>query len=137
MPMRSTKCTISAHAFSMILSMGAVTLLPAYAKNYLPPSITSRPIKGHAPTVDLVVGYSKSRTSPALDLLLSRFRQANRWRRAEQPWRNGDRSLSEPSRGSSASDRARACVGSVWAGHPNEPGQRGGFVARERTLEGR
>jgi LysR family hca operon transcriptional activator len=62
-----------AHAFSMILSTGAVTLLPAYAKNYLPPSITSRPIKGHTPTVDLVVGYSKSRTSPALDLLLSRF----------------------------------------------------------------
>src|SRR6476661_5057950 len=45
-----------AHAFSIIASTHAVTLLPAYAKNFLPVALTSRPIQGDAPTVDLVVG---------------------------------------------------------------------------------
>lgn len=61
-----------AHAFSLIGSTGAVTLLPAYAKNYLPSSVASRPIKGDAPTVDLVIGYSKATTSDILKLFLSR-----------------------------------------------------------------
>ena len=61
-----------AHAFSMIASTRAVTLLPAYAKNYLPSSVTSRPIKGDAPTVDLVVGYNKASTSDILKLFLAR-----------------------------------------------------------------
>jgi LysR family hca operon transcriptional activator len=62
-----------AHAFSIIVSTGAVTLLPAYAKNYLPLSVTSRPIKGDAPTVDLVVGYNKASASPLLKLFLARI----------------------------------------------------------------
>ena len=62
-----------AHAFSMIASTRAVTLLPAYAKNYLPSSVESRPIKGDAPTVDLVVGYNKASTSDILKLFLSRL----------------------------------------------------------------
>jgi LysR family transcriptional regulator, hca operon transcriptional activator len=61
-----------AHAFSMIASTHAVTLLPAYAKNFLPVTLTSRPIQGDAPTVDLVVGYSKASTSPILKLFLTR-----------------------------------------------------------------
>jgi len=61
-----------AHAFSMIASTRAVTLLPVYAKNYLPSSVTSRPIKGDAPTVDLVVGYNKASTSNVLKLFLAR-----------------------------------------------------------------
>jgi LysR family hca operon transcriptional activator len=61
-----------AHAFSMIASTRAVTLLPAYAKNFLPSSVTSRPIQGDAPTVDFVVGYSKANTSHILKLFLSR-----------------------------------------------------------------
>jgi LysR family transcriptional regulator, hca operon transcriptional activator len=62
-----------AHAFSMIASTRAVTLLPAYAKNYLPSSVTSRPIKGDAPTVDLVLGYNKASTSDILKLFLARL----------------------------------------------------------------
>jgi LysR family transcriptional regulator, hca operon transcriptional activator len=62
-----------AHAFSMIASTRAVTLLPAYAKNYLPSSVTSRPIKGDAPTVDLVLGYNKGSTSDILKLFLARL----------------------------------------------------------------
>jgi LysR family transcriptional regulator, hca operon transcriptional activator len=61
-----------AHAFSMIASTRAVTLLPAYARNYLPLSVASRPIQGDAPTIDLVVGYNKASTSPILKLFLAR-----------------------------------------------------------------
>ena len=60
------------HAVSMIASTGAVALLPVYANNLLPSSVTSRPIRGDAPTVDLVVGYNKANRSPILKLFLSR-----------------------------------------------------------------
>ena len=57
---------------SLIMSTRGVGLLPAYAQNFLPASVTSRPLKGDAPTVDLVLGYRKSNQSPILKLLLSR-----------------------------------------------------------------
>jgi LysR family transcriptional regulator, hca operon transcriptional activator len=60
------------HAVSMIASTGAVALLPAYPNNLLPSSVTSRPIRGDAPTIDLVVGYNKANRSPILKLFLSR-----------------------------------------------------------------
>jgi LysR family hca operon transcriptional activator len=47
--------------------------MPAYAKNMLPWSVVSRPLKGEAPTIDLAVGYSKSNSSPILKLLLSKL----------------------------------------------------------------
>jgi LysR family transcriptional regulator, hca operon transcriptional activator len=62
-----------AHCVSMIASTRAVMLLPAYAKNFLPWSVTSRPIRGDAPTIDLVVGYNKANASPILKLFLSRI----------------------------------------------------------------
>lgn len=62
-----------AHAFSMIASTRAVTLLPAYAKNFLPSSVASRPIQGDAPTVDLALGYNKANTSDVLKLFLGRM----------------------------------------------------------------
>jgi LysR family transcriptional regulator, hca operon transcriptional activator len=58
---------------SLIVSTRGVGLLPAYAQNFLPASVTSRPLKGHIPTVDLVLGYKKSNQSPILKLLLSRL----------------------------------------------------------------
>ena len=58
---------------SLIASTGGVGLLPAYAQNFLPPSVTSRPLKGKTPTIDLVLGYKKSNRSPILKLLLSRL----------------------------------------------------------------
>src|SRR2546429_9535053 len=61
------------HAVSMIASTGAVALLPVYADNLLPWSVTSRPIRGDAPTVDLVVGYSKANRSLILKLFLSKI----------------------------------------------------------------
>jgi LysR family hca operon transcriptional activator len=58
---------------SLIVSARGVGLLPAYAQNFLFSSVTSRPLKGIAPTVDLVLGYRKSNQSPILKLFLSRL----------------------------------------------------------------
>ena len=58
---------------SLIISTRGVGLLPAYAQNLLPSSVTSRPLKGIAPTVDLVLGHRKSDQSPILKLLLSKL----------------------------------------------------------------
>src|ERR1700674_1192636 len=62
-----------AMGMSLIASTRGVGLLPAYAQNFLPRSVTSRPLKGDAPTVELVLGYKKSNESPILKLLLSRL----------------------------------------------------------------
>ena len=61
-----------AMGMSLIASTRGVGLLPAYAQNFLPASVTSRPLKGDTPTVELVLGYKKSNKSPILKLLLSR-----------------------------------------------------------------
>lgn len=58
---------------SLIASTRGVGLLPAYAQNFLPSSVTSRPLKGNTPTIELVLGYKKSNQSPVLKLLLSRL----------------------------------------------------------------
>jgi LysR family hca operon transcriptional activator len=58
---------------SLIASTRGIGLLPAYAQNFLPSSVTSRPLKGETPTVELVFGYKKSNKSPILKLLLSRL----------------------------------------------------------------
>jgi DNA-binding transcriptional LysR family regulator len=62
-----------AMGMSLIASTRGVGLLPAYAQNFLPSSVTSRPLKGDTPTVDLVLGYKKSNQSPIPKLLLSRL----------------------------------------------------------------
>jgi LysR family transcriptional regulator, hca operon transcriptional activator len=62
-----------AMAMSLIASTGGVGLLPAYAQNFLLSSVTSRPLKGDTPTVELVLGYKKWNQSPILKLLLSRL----------------------------------------------------------------
>jgi LysR family hca operon transcriptional activator len=64
-----------AMAMSLIASTRGVALLPAYAKNFLPRSVTSRPLDGEAPTIDLVIGYNKTNTSPILKLFLSRLEE--------------------------------------------------------------
>lgn len=62
-------------ALSLIASTRGVALLPAYAENFLPWSVTSRPLKGEAPTIELVVGYNRTNRSPTLELFLSRIDQ--------------------------------------------------------------
>jgi len=62
-----------AMAISLVASTRGVALLPASAENFLPWSVVSRPPKGEAPTIDLVVGYHKANTSPILSTFLSRI----------------------------------------------------------------
>lgn len=57
---------------SLIASTRGVALLPAYAKTFLPGTVTTRPLQGFTPNIDLSIGYRKSNTSPILKLLLSR-----------------------------------------------------------------
>jgi LysR family hca operon transcriptional activator len=58
---------------SLIMSTGGIALLPAYAKTFLPDSVTTRPLEGVTPKIDLSVGYSKANPSPILKLFLSRI----------------------------------------------------------------
>jgi LysR family transcriptional regulator, hca operon transcriptional activator len=60
-------------AISLVASTRGVTLLPAYARNFLPWSVTSRPLEGETPVIDLVIGYQKANRSPILKLFLSRI----------------------------------------------------------------
>jgi LysR family transcriptional regulator, hca operon transcriptional activator len=57
---------------SLIASTGGVALLPGYAKGFLPSSVTTRPLFGIAPRIDLSLGYRKQNASPVLQLFLSR-----------------------------------------------------------------
>jgi LysR family hca operon transcriptional activator len=60
-----------AMAISLVSSTRGVALLPAYAQNFLPWSVVSRPLKAEAPTIDLVVGHRKDNASALLKLFLS------------------------------------------------------------------
>jgi LysR family hca operon transcriptional activator len=62
-----------AMAISLVASTRGVALLPASAENFLPWSVISRPLKGEAPTIDLMVGYNRANTSPILKTFLSRI----------------------------------------------------------------
>jgi LysR family transcriptional regulator, hca operon transcriptional activator len=59
-------------AMSVVASTRGVALLPAYARNFLTWSVTSRPLEGEAPSIDLVLGYHKANNSPLLRTFLSR-----------------------------------------------------------------
>jgi LysR family hca operon transcriptional activator len=62
-----------AMAISLVASTRGVALLPAYAKNFLPGSVISRPLAGASPKVDLVIAYNTANTSSTLKLFLSRI----------------------------------------------------------------
>ncbi|MDB5580245.1 MAG: transcriptional regulator [Bradyrhizobium sp.] len=59
-------------AISLVASTRGLALLPAYARNFLPRSVASRPLAGEVPTIDLVVGHNRTNRSPVLELFLSR-----------------------------------------------------------------
>ena len=57
---------------SLVASTGGFTLLPLYVRNALIPSVVARPLRGEVPTIDLMMGYNKSNTSPLLKRFLLR-----------------------------------------------------------------
>ena len=61
-----------ASSMSLVASTGGVTLQPLYAQNLLSPAVVIRPLQGKPPTIDLVLGYSRSNTSALLKRFLSR-----------------------------------------------------------------
>ncbi len=62
-----------AMAISLVASTRGVALLPASARNFLPWSVVSRPLKGETPTIDVVAAYHKANTSPILQRFLARI----------------------------------------------------------------
>jgi LysR family hca operon transcriptional activator len=58
---------------SLIPSTRGIALLPLYAKSFLPPTVTTRPLQGVGPRIDLSAGYRKANPSPTLKLFLSRI----------------------------------------------------------------
>ncbi len=62
-----------AMAISLVASTRGVALLPASARNFLPWSVVSRPLKGEAPTIDVVASYHRANTSPILQRFLARI----------------------------------------------------------------
>ncbi|WP_028221610.1 LysR family transcriptional regulator [Paraburkholderia oxyphila] len=66
-------------AISLVASTRGLALMPTYARNLLPWSVVSRPLKGEAPTIDVAVGYSRANRSPTLELFLSRLGELREW----------------------------------------------------------
>jgi LysR family transcriptional regulator, hca operon transcriptional activator len=60
-------------AITLVASTRGLSLMPAYAKNMLPWSVVSRPLKGEPPTIDLALAYSNSNASPILKFLISKL----------------------------------------------------------------
>jgi LysR family hca operon transcriptional activator len=58
-------------ATSLVTSTRGLALLPASAMRYLSGPVTSRPLAGKQPTVDLLIGYHKANRSPILEKFLS------------------------------------------------------------------
>jgi LysR family hca operon transcriptional activator len=61
-----------AMAMSLIVSTRGLSLLPAYSVNFLPKSVTSRPLQQDPPTIELVLGYKKINPSPVLKWFVSK-----------------------------------------------------------------
>jgi LysR family hca operon transcriptional activator len=74
-----------AMAMSLIASTRGVALLPEYARDFIPRSVTSRPLRGDPPTIDLVAAWDPSNTSTTLKLLLDRLDDLPATRDAHQP----------------------------------------------------
>lgn len=60
---------------SLIASTGGIALLPLYARTFLPDAVTTRPLEGKAPKIDLSIGYRKANPSPILKGFLSRVNE--------------------------------------------------------------
>src|SRR5262249_13798289 len=57
-----------------LISSGGIGIWPSYPPlTFLPSSVTTRPLKGDPPTIELVFGYKQSSSSPILKFLLSRL----------------------------------------------------------------
>jgi LysR family hca operon transcriptional activator len=58
---------------TLIPSTQGVAILPRYAKTFLSGPVTTRPLRGLGPRIDVSLGYRKANPSPILKLFLSRI----------------------------------------------------------------
>jgi LysR family transcriptional regulator, hca operon transcriptional activator len=59
-------------AMSLVASTGGVALFPLSVQNMLTPNFVARPLEGKAPSIDVMLGYNKTNSSPLLKQFLSR-----------------------------------------------------------------
>ena len=60
-------------AVSLVVSTGAVALMPLYARNLLPPTVVSRRLEGEPPMIDVVLGFRRDNKLPQLPAIISRI----------------------------------------------------------------
>ncbi|MDB5708941.1 MAG: Transcriptional regulator, LysR family [Sphingomonas bacterium] len=60
-------------AMSLVVSTGGIALMPLYARNLLPPTVTSRPLDGVAPGIDLAVAYNEASSVSGLRVMAERI----------------------------------------------------------------
>ena len=60
---------------SLLAATGGLFLMPLYGRNLLTPDVVVRPLEGDAPTIELVLAFSKSNTSRYLKQLLARLNE--------------------------------------------------------------
>ncbi len=60
-------------AMTLVASTGGIALMPLYARNLLPTTVTSRPLAGVAPVIDLSLGYRETNNSPILKTIVARI----------------------------------------------------------------
>jgi DNA-binding transcriptional LysR family regulator len=58
------------HGLAMVITDGAVSLIPDYARKTNVPGVVIRPLKSPAPKWDLLVAWQRGRTSAPLRALL-------------------------------------------------------------------
>ena len=59
-------------------------MMPLYARNLLPRAVTSRPLAGVPPTIDLSLGYNEANRSPLLETIIARIAALDFSRRDER-----------------------------------------------------
>ena len=65
-----------AMAISLIASTRGVGLAPIYLEKLLPPTLTTRPLKGEPPSIELVIGYHRANRSQDLKRFLAGMEKA-------------------------------------------------------------
>ncbi len=63
---------------SLVASTGGVALSPFYVQSSLTTKLVARPLHGEPPTIDLMMGYTKSNTSPWLKKFINRSDELGR-----------------------------------------------------------
>ena len=59
---------------SLIVSTGGIALMPDYARNLFPPTVSSRPLADGSPTIDLAIGHNIDNPTPKLPEIIARVK---------------------------------------------------------------